>query len=659
VRNICQKTRNVLPKNSANFPYRPASLPTEIEPVNKTNVLRFSFKEGLFRFNYLRGMPGCDCEVSPIEGLESSFSKNSFQEGKTMKFDLNSRAAGSTKRSDLRPASRSLTLAQKGLMTLGIAAATFMLAAPAQAIILPARNGAPPICTGPVPCPVAVPVGVSQTPTPVGPIPFDIVGAIQAFTVLVPGNLYSGGNITVNGVNVLIPTNLVITMPASYQTVGQLFVNSPVANQSALALADIPAPIAAYEVTISGNVVGGVYIAGLVSIAQQSLNIGAGIIKSINNTTGALCVGATAGVCNPLTDARVIINDPSGRYGLANPGPDTRFAVDSDNPTIHARSGYPMCVPRVGLPAIDARCPDTNRPILLGIRATTFAMSAVPVTAGAPFASTVIAAGGPLTNPNEQAPLVVGDSINYSGVLARDGTGVYVAAYSIEANVGIYTAPGAPNYIFMDAPLLGTGPFGCPPNAECQARLRTTVQMTDPSGNVRPIIYAVDETLAGARTLRALSSLTVNTAQIGRWVFNTDKDTNTFGGAAGPGAPREHAVLASPGNGATGVGFFPLATGTPLAGNRVTLDPTAVPPVVAAANTANGLLAGQYVSPTGEFIFPEAIIGGAPLTPYNFRCLRFLVNGWGQGGDPTGLRNIGRLTPFPEVITPLTASCNL
>jgi hypothetical protein len=572
-----------------------------------------------------------------------------------MKFDLNSRAAGSTKRSDLRPASRSLTLARKSLMTLGIAAATFMLTAPAQAIIIVAKNGAPPICTGP--CAAAVDVGVSATATPVSPvIPFDIVGAIQNFTVLVPGNLYSGGNITVNGVNVLIPTNLVITMPASYQTVGQLFANSPVAGQSALALADIPAPIAAYEVTIAGNVVNGVYIAGLVSIAQQSLNIGAGVIKSINNATGALCVGAAIGACNPLTDARVIINDPSGRYGLAKPSPDTRFAVDTDNPTIHARSGYPMCVPRVGLPAIDPRCPDTNRPGPIGARLTTFAMSAAAVIAGAPFTPTGIPAGGPLTNPNEQAPLVVGDVINYSGVLARDATGVYVAAYSIEANVGIYTAPGAPNYIYMDAPLLGTGPAFCPPNAECQARLRTTVQMTDPSGNVRPVIYAVDETQAGARTLRPLSSLLVNTAQIGRWVFATDKDTNTFGGANGPGAPREHAVLASPGVGATGAGFLPLATGTALASNRdpVVAPGAALPP--GAPNTANGLLAGQYVSPTGEFIFPEPIIGGAPMTPYNFRCLRFLVNGWGQGG---GLPSIGRLVPFPEVIAPLTASCNL
>ena len=133
---------------------------------------------------------------------------------------------------------------------------------------------------------------------------------------------------------------------------------------------DTPPPIAAYEVSIAGNIVNGVYIAGLVSIAQQSLNNGNGFIKSINYATGELCVGSTpGGACNPLADARVVINDPDGRYGLANgtggkAAPDPRFTVDSDNPTIHAASGYPMCVPRsdpLGATP-DAQCPMANRP---------------------------------------------------------------------------------------------------------------------------------------------------------------------------------------------------------------------------------------------------------------------------------------------------------
>ena len=47
-------------------------------------------------------------------------------------------------------------------------------------------------------------------------------------------------------------------------------------------------------------------------------------------------------------------------------------------------------------------------------------------------------------------------------------------------------------------------------------------------------------------------------------------------------------------------------------------------------------------------------MGGAVLTPYNFRCLAFLAKGWGQGG---ALPLIGQLTPFPEAALPSTVSC--
>jgi hypothetical protein len=524
-----------------------------------------------------------------------------------------------------------LSLVQTGLMALGVASASMLLAAPAQAQLVTAAKAIPGVVNV-VPGPATLPGGAR---------PFDIIGAIQSFTVLTPGNLYSGGTVVVNGITVLIPANLVVTLPAAYLTVGQLFLASPVAGQSALALADLPAPLAAYEVTISGNIVNGVYIAGLVSIAQQSLNTGTGVIKAINYATGALCVGAAPGACLP-TDARVVINDPSGRFGLANgvggkATPDARFSVDADNPTIHALSGYPMCVPRVASPAIDPRCPSTNRPGAVGAKLATFVMAPAALVTTAPFPAVVIPACGVGCNVNEQAPLVEGDVIHYSGVLAQDAVGTYVAAYSIEAHLGIYTPPGAKYYMYMDAPLTGTGPAVCPANAECQAKLRTTISVTDPSAARRPAMYAVDETLAGVRTSRALPSTLENTAQVGRYVFDTDKDIQVFGGIGGKGATREIiARIAGVPNG-TAVAYGPAN------------------PATAAAGTANGLVAGQYVSPIGEYIFPEPNIGGTALTPYNFRCLAFLANGWGQGG---GLPNIGRLAPFPEVVTPAAVNCS-
>jgi hypothetical protein len=189
--------------------------------------------------------------------------------------------------------------------------------------------------------------------------------------------------------------------------------------------------------------------------------------------------------------------------------------------------------------------------------------------------------------------------------------------------------------MFMDAPLLGTGPAICPTNAECQARLRTTINLTDPSGIIRPAIYAVDENLAGVRTIRPLSATLFNAAQVGRWVFVVDKDTNTFGGLNGPGVTREMVTMVE----------------KKLAGTVLTYGPA--DPALAAVGTANGLVARQYVSPVGEYIFPEPIFGGAPMTPYNFRCLQFLNTGWGQGG---ALPGIGQLVPFPEATTPTAAN---
>jgi hypothetical protein len=468
-------------------------------------------------------------------------------------------------------------------------------------------------------------------------VPFDITGAIQSLTAFNPANPYSGGTIVVNGITILIPANLVVTLPAAYKTVGQLFMESPNPGFSALALTDIPAPLAAFEANLSGNIVNGTFIAGLVSISQQSLNTANGFIRSINYATGVLCVGGTPGPC-AASDARVVINDTEGRYGLANGSAskvisDSRFGVDSDNPTIHAASGYPMCVPRVAPPAIDTECPMANRPVVGGAFLTTFVMDTNFLIPPAPFTGGAVTPCGAGCNVNKQAPLVVGDYISFSGINAVANGLPYIAAYAIEANVGIFTPIGGPVfYYYMDAPLITTGPAICPANAECQARLRTSIFGTDPSRT--PAMYAVDENLLGARTSRPLLSTLVNTAQLGRWVFHTEKDIRVLGGASG--VTRE--IMARVAGGAAGATVYYSTT----------------PGVPAGLVKANGLVFGQYVSPVGEYIFPEPNLGGAVLTPYNFRCLQFLANGWGQGGALPGLTQI---TPFPEAVAPATVNC--
>ena len=227
---------------------------------------------------------------------------------------------------------------------------------------------------------------------------------------------------------------------------------------------------------------------------------------------------------------------------------------------------------------------------------------------------------------------MVGDYITYSGILARGAMGIYVAAYAIEANVGIYTPLGGPVfYMYIDAPLISTGPVACPANAECQARLKTSIFMTDASRT--PALYAVDENMSGARTSRALPSTITNTTFYGRFVIVVNKDVGVLGGANG--VTRE---------------IMGRVAGVPD-GTPVFYGSTAPTGNV----SANGLVWGQYVSPVGEYIFPEPNVAGGILTPYNFRCLAFLAKGWAQGGALA----VGPLSPFPEAggLAPAGVNC--
>src|SRR5262249_16874450 len=153
-------------------------------------------------------------------------------------------------------------------------------------------------------------------------------------------------------------------------------------------------------------------------VTQQGLNAGAGIVSTIDYTTGAFRVGGKIGdancavITNPLcSGALVQINDPVGRYGLPH-SPDQRFTADTRNPTIHHATGYPMCIPRVAPPAIDGDCPLYNRPP----NGSSFGSDQF-LAPGAPLknfmmpapGATVCAGVSTCPDPLKQAPLVVGD----------------------------------------------------------------------------------------------------------------------------------------------------------------------------------------------------------------------------------------------------------
>jgi hypothetical protein len=91
---------------------------------------------------------------------------------------------------------------------------------------------------------------------------FDFTGLIQSAIVDTPSDVRSGGRLTVNGHEVIVPSNTIVTLPAFAITWQELFALAPspygltaVPPSTGLALQDLPKPYASYEVRVVGNVV--------------------------------------------------------------------------------------------------------------------------------------------------------------------------------------------------------------------------------------------------------------------------------------------------------------------------------------------------------------------------------------------------------------------
>lgn len=344
---------------------------------------------------------------------------------------------------------------------------------------------------------------------------FSITGFIQALTCDANG----GGTVTINGLVITIPANLIVQFPANtfaWVDAACPPAPTPPALTPSIALdgtggismrtaQEQRGPIySSIEMRVEGNIVAGPggpaavggagaqYIAALAYVSQQSLNSGSGYISSFDYSDGSIYVNSSAGL------VRLILNDPFGRFGRPRGNTDVRFSVDDANPTIKASSGYPMCVPRLD-PAVqdDPRCPQKNRPTA---NCRTFAaagfvpvggdLSPTPVAGwcrafvmkaltGYPGAATASLIGIPGSaiagpddpDPRQQAPFVLGDFITWSGTLVRGKTGNLTTTtpdtiwvHTIEANVGIYTQPSTlPAYIAIGEFVVGVEPQ--PPGA--------------------------------------------------------------------------------------------------------------------------------------------------------------------------------------------------
>ncbi len=473
---------------------------------------------------------------------------------------------------------------------------------------------------------------------------FELVGFIESFTVDDQTNQLSGGKIKVHGVEVIMPKNLIIQMPARYLTPQDIVALNPVSPgvNSGLALNDTPPPLAAYEATVVGNIVGDKYIAGLVWISQHSLATGTGYIKDIaaNGEIQVVADPNSADPAQPVT--RIRINDPAGRFAPPDPLGDERFKVDDENPTIHAGTGYPMCIVQTGK---EAECPDTNRPNGAdGKLLTTFVMGAAGLP-GSPLGAIPIPPC-PACDQTKQAPLKKGDRIIYVGTLAKDGADIYISAHTIDANVGIYTARGVdPAYLSIEGSLIGTqGPLiprdpavpGVTFPQETQDRLKIEGVTTDPSRSIE--LYAIDVDTAGNQILRLFNTVPAQPAPLGRFRHILGARANALFDKNNvlKGASRE---------------LMARVAGT------TNLDGMPVPD---APLVANGIVAGQYVAPFGEFIFTENKVIGDPILPNNFDCLPFLLFGSGPLTTTvdTGGPNVGPLNPWPDVVPlPTTVNC--
>ncbi len=493
---------------------------------------------------------------------------------------------------------------------------------------------------------------------------FDLTGFLQDATVNADG---CGGTATLNGITITVPCGMIVQMPANTLTWAEMVTGGP-----SLTLTSTVYPSTEFGVT--GNIVNGQYIAGLIYVSQQSLNGTIGVITNINYGNGTLEVQPT-GSATPVV---LQINDPNGRFGRAQ-SPDARFSVDDEHPTIHAATGYPMCVPRVAPPApggaeTDPLCPQKNRPKAPSCRlfgqagvaapasgelsgtlaiagqtvyCSQFVMKAAP-GAGATAANT---AGANDPDVRQQAPFEIGDTITYSGTQSLT-TGV-ISVHTIEANVGIYTQPGfQPSYLAIGEFGIGTAdPLAQALNGaaqETQDRIFLEAETTDVKTSVDIFLVDADATGEHNRWVTPFEMtgecnpavVPLPASCLGMSGGITTQNTGPQPQRARIRAAKSIAgILSAPGRNirvmartlcsAADVPRNALGLLADLdinTGHSARLDAcfnakTSNPAI------ANGLIPGQYLAPVGEYIFPENVKPGDSVVPYDLWHLPFLVTG--------------------------------
>ncbi|KAI9172635.1 hypothetical protein HJFPF1_02144 [Paramyrothecium foliicola] len=273
----------------------------------------------------------------------------------------------------------------------------------------------------------------------------------------------SGGSISVNGFNIVVPKNLLVQFPAAYVP----FKDFVAEKQSLLG----------YEVNVIGNFVDGLPMAAQITANEFFEGLSSGFIESINFAEGTIKIRA---------GPTLRISDPNGVFSVGYDGAPF-FTADDKSPSVSSYSGFPMCVPRN---SSDLLCPSRNRPFQ---------------------------GSGSFTVPDplSMVPFLPGDFITFSGI--RRGN--EVICYSIVANnVQILTLNDLV-YIRMELALLGIDNTASN-NAElAESRFRGFT-----SNNRATIaLYAMDiDPCTGSVTDRIIAAVPVRANAQSRFEFRSD-----------------------------------------------------------------------------------------------------------------------------------------
>ena len=282
-----------------------------------------------------------------------------------------------------------------------------------------------------------------------------ITGEIQNIKVSEPSNPWSVGTITVSGIDVVIPANLVIQMPVQRYTLQELFSSAPSAckavRQTGLARIDtcFKGQRGSVVTILANRQNSGEVIAGSVKI-EKAPELLMGIVTYINYLDGYFRLN---GIANDSESGVMIrINDPTSRHTIqsgkgcatlaasaVNCSPDERFPVDNENYTAAFMTGVPICIPSMRLGGKRKVAADSD-----GF--------------GDPFCPKWARQPDPIINtiPAESAfnlvPIVLGESLEALGsfevVTGDDGATVkFFSAHTVRVHSRIMTSPGNPDYM--------------------------------------------------------------------------------------------------------------------------------------------------------------------------------------------------------------------